>query len=66
MHNLVLTGEVKTGGPLPADGHFHGRAKVAQWQPDWVQYDKYYRPLIFNPYPEPLKWSTTSAANRGS
>ena len=30
-------------------------AKVAQWQPDWVQYDKYYRPLIFNPYNEPLK-----------
>ena len=38
------------------DGEFAAaEAKVAQWQSDWVQYDKYYRPLIFNPYPEPLK-----------
>jgi hypothetical protein len=29
--------------------------RVLQWQPDWVQYDMYYRPLIFNPYPEPLQ-----------
>ncbi|RAV05859.1 hypothetical protein DQP55_25010 [Mycolicibacterium sp. GF69] len=29
--------------------------KVLQWQPDWVQYDQYFRPLIFNPYPEPLR-----------
>ncbi|OBI81965.1 hypothetical protein [Mycobacterium sp. E740] len=29
--------------------------KVLQWQPDWVQYDRYFRPLIFNPYPEPLR-----------
>ncbi len=29
--------------------------RVLQWQPDWVQYDEYYRPLIFNPYPEPLQ-----------
>ncbi|WP_353321692.1 hypothetical protein [Mycobacterium sp.] len=28
---------------------------VLQWQPAWVQYDMYYRPLIFNPYPEPLQ-----------
>lgn len=28
---------------------------VLQWQPDWVQYDEFYRPLIFNPYPEPLQ-----------
>jgi hypothetical protein len=29
--------------------------QVVQWQPDWVQYDNFYRPLIFNPYPEPLQ-----------
>ena len=29
--------------------------RVLQWQPDWVQYDEFYRPLIFNPYPEPLQ-----------
>jgi hypothetical protein len=29
--------------------------KVKQFQPDWVRYDDYYRPVIVNPYPEPLK-----------
>jgi hypothetical protein len=28
---------------------------VRQWQPDWVQYDEFYRPVIFNPYREPLQ-----------
>ena len=49
----------RTGGgatTVAEDGEFAAaEAKVAQWQSDWVQYDKYYRPLIFNPYPEPLK-----------
>jgi hypothetical protein len=25
------------------------------WQQDWVQYDDFYRPLIFNPCPDPLQ-----------
>lgn len=29
--------------------------KVKQFQPDWVRYDNNYRPVIVNPYPEPLK-----------
>jgi hypothetical protein len=29
--------------------------RVRQWQPDWVQYDEFYRPVIFNPYREPLQ-----------
>jgi hypothetical protein len=28
---------------------------VLRWQPDWTQYDQFYRPLIFNPYREPLQ-----------
>jgi hypothetical protein len=32
-----------------------GARRVLQWQPDWVQYDEYFRPLIFNPYREPLQ-----------
>jgi hypothetical protein len=32
-----------------------GARRVVQWQPDWVQYDEYFRPLIFNPYSEPLQ-----------
>jgi hypothetical protein len=53
LRDLVLTGEVKTGGPLSPEATIKVEAKVAQWQPDWVQYDKYYRPLIFNPIPSP-------------
>jgi len=28
---------------------------VVLWQQDWVQYDEFYRPLIFNPFPDPLQ-----------
>ncbi len=30
-------------------------SNVLQWQPDWVQYDEFYRPVIFNPFREPLQ-----------
>jgi hypothetical protein len=29
--------------------------RVLQWQPAWVDYDDYYRPVIFNPFREPLQ-----------
>ena len=29
--------------------------RVVLWQQDWVQYDEFYRPLIFNPFPDPLQ-----------
>lgn len=28
---------------------------VRQWNPDWVHYDEYFRPVIFNPFREPLQ-----------
>jgi hypothetical protein len=28
---------------------------VKQWSPDWVQYDEYYRPIILNPYRDPVR-----------
>ncbi|MBY0290049.1 MAG: hypothetical protein K2X52_23340 [Mycobacteriaceae bacterium] len=28
---------------------------VRQWRPDWVQYDEYYRPIILNPYRNPVR-----------
>jgi hypothetical protein len=28
---------------------------VRQWRPDWVQYDEYYRPIILNPYRQPVR-----------
>lgn len=29
--------------------------RVRVWQPDWVQYDDYYRPVLFNPYRDPVR-----------
>lgn len=31
------------------------KGDVKQWQPDWIQYDQFYRPVIFNPFPDPLR-----------
>jgi hypothetical protein len=28
---------------------------VRQWRPDWVQYDEYYRPVLSNPYRDPVR-----------
>jgi hypothetical protein len=28
---------------------------VKQWRPDWVQYDEFYRPIILNPYRDPVR-----------
>lgn len=28
---------------------------VRQWRPEWVQYDEYYRPIIVNPYRDPVR-----------
>ena len=28
---------------------------VRQWRPDWVQYDEFYRPIILNPYRDPVR-----------
>lgn len=54
LKNLVFTSKIEAG-PISAETTLEVEQKVVQWQPDWVQYDPYYRPLIFNPYPEPMK-----------
>jgi hypothetical protein len=28
---------------------------VRQWRPDWVEYDEYYRPVLANPYRDPVR-----------
>ncbi|KAA0094781.1 hypothetical protein CIW49_24905 [Mycolicibacterium sp. P1-18] len=28
---------------------------VRQWRPDWVEYDDYYRPVLSNPYRDPMR-----------
>ena len=58
LRDLILDpeGAMAKVSPPPADATLAAaEQQVLQWQPDWVQYDKYYRPLIFNPYPEPLQ-----------
>ncbi|OBG18548.1 hypothetical protein A5765_03980 [Mycolicibacterium celeriflavum] len=59
LRNLVVP-ETDPGANSPASvaaeaGGPNAALRVLQWQPDWVQYDPYFRPLIFNPYPEPLQ-----------
>jgi hypothetical protein len=41
--------------PVAEGGAFDQAHRVLQWQPDWVQYDEFYKLLIFNPYREPLQ-----------
>lgn len=40
-------------GELRRDGRWD--RKVRQWDRDWVEYDRYYRPVIFNPYRAPVR-----------
>ena len=44
-------GVVPVDAPVPVVA----QRSVLQWQPDWVQYDEFFRPVIFNPYREPLQ-----------
>jgi len=29
--------------------------RVRQWDPDWIEYDQFYRPIIFNPFRAPVR-----------
>jgi hypothetical protein len=33
----------------------HWDRNVRQWRPDWVEYDEYYRPVLSNPYRDPVR-----------
>jgi hypothetical protein len=56
LRELVLTPPDTGAGTSAAPANLAAaEERVLQWQPEWVQYDKFYRPLIFNPYPEPLR-----------
>jgi hypothetical protein len=46
---------VDAATPVAEAGLAVENRKILQWQPDWVQYDQYFRPLIFNPFPDPLQ-----------
>jgi hypothetical protein len=53
--------DIRDGNASRKDGDFrpHGDRDwdrhVRQWDPDWVQYDDYYRPVICNPYRNTVK-----------
>lgn len=48
--------DVNAAPSLAADNGVNAAARrVVLWQQDWVQYDEFYRPLIFNPFPDPLQ-----------
>lgn len=55
LRDLVLPLVDPDASVAAEDAAAAAEPKVLQWQPDWVQYDQYFRPLIFNPYPEPLR-----------
>ncbi len=50
---------ITTATTSPKSGGNHGGHdwdhKVKQWDRDWVRYDQYYRPIICNPYRDPIK-----------
>jgi hypothetical protein len=59
IRDLLITppspGANAVPGPATEANVAPANRTVLQWRQDWVQYDEFYRPLIFNPYPEPLQ-----------
>jgi hypothetical protein len=59
IRDLVLAPPDTNGSAVPSlsaqDDVVAAERRVVLWQQDWVQYDEYYRPLIFNPFPDPLQ-----------
>lgn len=59
IRDLVIAAPDADGSAEPSlgaqDNVLAAERRVVLWQADWVQYDAYYRPLIFNPFPDPLQ-----------
>jgi hypothetical protein len=53
--------DIRDGNASHKDGDFRPNGDrdwdrhVRQWDPDWVEYDDYYRPVICNPYHDTVK-----------
>jgi hypothetical protein len=39
----------------PVNGDVQLVSQVRQWSPDWIQYDEFYRPVILNPFRDPVR-----------
>ena len=55
IKNQVVINNTFVVNPIIPPSGILPPSPIAQWQPDWVRYDLYYRPVIFNPYPNPLR-----------
>jgi len=47
--------EFSAGSNLSAGDNRIWDRKVRQWNRDWIQYDEFYRPIIFNPFRAPVR-----------
>ncbi len=47
--------EFDTGSELSVDADRIWDRTVRQWDPNWIEYDEFYRPIIFNPFRAPVR-----------
>jgi hypothetical protein len=47
--------ELEAGSKLSVDRDRLWDRRVRQWDRDWIEYDEFYRPIIFNPFRAPLR-----------
>ena len=47
--------EFNTGSDLSVGADRIWDSKVRQWNQDWIDYDEFYRPIIFNPFRAPVR-----------
>ena len=47
--------EFDTGSELSVDADRIWDRRVRQWDPNWIEYDEFYRPIIFNPFRAPVR-----------
>ena len=54
--DAAANAEVRLGSDRVRDRGDRVRDRtIRQWSPDWVQYDDYYRPILMNPYRDPVR-----------
>jgi hypothetical protein len=47
--------EFDAGSELSIDADRIWDSRVRQWDQDWIEYDEFYRPIIFNPFRAPVR-----------
>jgi len=56
IRGLLATGQTPGTniGPDSVAENSGANSNVLQWQPDWVRHDNNFRPVIFNPFQDPV------------